>query len=79
MHKLEYQTRRQQIMRMIEDHSIIIIPSAPLRNRSRDIAYRFRQDSDFYYLTGFNEPNSLLVLVPGRPEGEFILFCQERD
>jgi Xaa-Pro aminopeptidase len=79
MHKLEFQTRRQQVMRMIEDHSMIIIPSAPLRNRSRDIAYRFRQDSDFYYLTGFNEPNSLLVLVPGRPEGEFILFCQERD
>jgi Xaa-Pro aminopeptidase len=79
MSKVEFQKRRQQIMKMIESHSMIIIPSAPLRNRSRDIGYRFRQDSDFYYLTGFDEPNSLLALVPGRSEGEFIIFCQERD
>jgi len=79
MHESEFKNRRQQIMRMIEDHSLVIIPSAPPKNRSRDIEYRYRQDSDFFYLTGFDEPNSILVLIPGRSEGEFILFCQERD
>jgi len=79
MHKSEFRKRRQQIMRMIEDHSLVIIPSATPKNRSRDIEYRYRQDSDFFYLTGFDEPNAVLVLIPGRTEGEFILFCQERD
>ena len=74
MHESEFKNRRQQIMRMIEDHSLVIIPSAPPKNRSRDIEYRYRQDSDFFYLTGFDEPNSILVLIPGRSEGEFILF-----
>ena len=40
------------------------LPSAPVRTRSRDVEYRFRQDSDFYYLCGFNEPDSVLVLAP---------------
>ena len=51
MHESEFKNRRQQIMRMIEDHSLLIIPSAPPKNRSRDIEYRYRQDSDFFYLT----------------------------
>ncbi len=56
-----------------------IVPGAVLRRRNRDVDYLFRQDSDFYYLTGFTEENALLVLVPGREHGETILFCQERD
>jgi Xaa-Pro aminopeptidase len=55
------------------------LPSAPVRTRSRDVEYRFRQDSDFYYMTGFAEPEAVAVLVPGRANGEYLLFCREKD
>ena len=58
---------------------IAILPAAPVRMRSRDVEYIYRQDSDFYYLTGFAEPEAVAVLVPGRPQGEYLLFCRERD
>jgi len=47
--------------------------------RSRDTLFDYRQDSDLYYLTGFSEPETVAVLMPGRPQGEFLLFCRERD
>ncbi|SVD93319.1 uncharacterized protein METZ01_LOCUS446173, partial [marine metagenome] len=59
-------------MRMVGENGIAILPSAPVRIRSRDVQYRFRQDSDFYYLTGFAEPDSVAVLVPGRQNGEYV-------
>ena len=65
-------------MRMVGKGGIAILPAAPVRMRSRDVEYRYRQDSDFYYLTGFAEPESVAVLVPGRPQGEYLLFCRER-
>ena len=61
------------------DGAILILPAAPERMRSRDTHYPYRQDSDFWYLTGCNEPEAVLVLVPGRKHGEAILFCRERD
>lgn len=64
---------------MMGADSIAILPAAPVRIRSRDVSHRYRQDSDFYYLTGFHEPESVAVLIPGRPQGEFIVFCQEQD
>ena len=75
----EFARRRDQLMRMMGKGGIAILPAAPVRKRSRDVEYRFRQDSDFYYLTGFAEPNAVAVLAPGRENGEFILFCRERD
>jgi Xaa-Pro aminopeptidase len=75
----EFRKRRDQLMRMVGKGGIAILPSAPVRVRSRDVEYRFRQDSDFYYLTGFAEPDAVAVLVPGRPNGEYILFCRDRD
>ncbi|TAN48448.1 MAG: Xaa-Pro aminopeptidase [Methylococcaceae bacterium] len=75
----EFQRRRRQLMRMVGKGAIVLIPSAPLLKRNRDVEYPFRQDSDFYYLTGFNEPEALLVLVPGREQGEYLLFCREYD
>jgi Xaa-Pro aminopeptidase len=47
--------------------------------RNRDVEHGFRQDSDFYYLSGFPEPESVIVLVPGRKQGQYILFCRDRD
>ena len=66
-------------MDAMEAGSIAVLPSARVRYRNRDAEYPFRQDSDFYYLTGFEEPDCVLVLAPGRSEGETILFCRERE
>lgn len=71
--------RRKNLMRAIGKGSIAIIPSAPEKTRSRDTTYRYRQDSDFYYLTGFEEPESVAVLISGRRAAEYIVFCRERD
>ena len=66
-------------MRMAGDDAILVLPAAPERIRSRDTHYPYRQDSDLWYLTGFPEPEAVLVLVPGRAHGEALLFCRERD
>jgi len=71
--------RRRQLMRMAGDDTILVVAAAPERIRSRDTHYPYRQDSDFWYLTGFAEPDAVLVLVPGRKHGEALLFCRERD
>ncbi|MFN7182792.1 MAG: Xaa-Pro aminopeptidase [Thermomonas haemolytica] len=71
--------RRQALMQAAGGEAILILPAAPERIRSRDTHYPYRQDSDFWYLTGCVEPEAVLVLVPGRRHGEAILFCRERD
>jgi Xaa-Pro aminopeptidase len=71
--------RRKQLMRIAGDDAILVLAAAPERIRSRDTHYPYRQDSDFWYLTGFEEPAAVLVLVPGRAHGETLLFCRERD
>ena len=75
----EFARRRKTLMRMVGEDGIAILPSAPVRVRSRDVEYRYRQDSDFYYLTGFAEPDAVAVLAPGRENGEFVLFCRDRN
>ena len=74
----EYARRRQRLIAEMGD-GVAIIPTSPLQRRNRDVEYPYRPDSDFYYLTGFAEPNALAVLAPGRADGEFVLFCQPRD
>jgi len=75
----EFARRRKQLMRMMGKDSIAIIPTAPEKTRNRDVEYPYRSDSDFYYLTGFGEPEAVAVLIPGRPHGEYLMFCRERD
>lgn len=75
----EFERRRRQLMRTMGEDAVAIVPAAPERRRNRDIFYPYRQDSDFWYLTGFPEPEAVAVIVPGRAEAEFILFCRERD
>jgi Xaa-Pro aminopeptidase len=79
MDRREFARRRRQLMRQMGKGAIAILPAAPVRIRNRDTEYPYRQDSDFYYLTGFPEPEAVAVLVPGREQGEYILFCRERD
>ena len=75
----EFAQRRQQLMQNIGADAMAIVPAALHYRRNRDTEYRFRQDSDFYYLSGFAEPEALLVLLPGRTDGEFVMFCRPRD
>ncbi|WP_428608670.1 Xaa-Pro aminopeptidase [Sedimenticola sp.] len=79
MTQAEFKRRRNQLMRMMGPGSIAILPSAPVSVRNRDADYPYRPDSDFYYLTGFPEPEAVAVLIPGRKQAEYILFCRERD
>jgi Xaa-Pro aminopeptidase len=75
----EYRHRRDALMAQLPDNAAVVLPGAGVMTRSRDSEFAFRQNSDFYYLTGIREPEALLVLLPGRAEGESVVFCQDRD
>ncbi len=75
----EYAKRRKSMMRQVGSSGIIILPAASEAHRNADALYAYRQNSDFYYLTGFNEPEAVIVLAPGRKEGEYLLFNRVRD
>ncbi len=79
MPKREFVSRRKALMQQMGDNTIAILPAAPIRTRNRDVEYRYRPDSDFFYLTGFHEPDAVAVIIPKRKHGEYILFCRERD
>jgi Xaa-Pro aminopeptidase len=69
-----YRRRREQLVRAMQA-GVAVIPTAPERVRNRDSHYPYRFDSHFYYLTGFAEPEAVLVLAETRS----ILFCRERS
>lgn len=73
-----FAARRKLLMERMGAHSIALLPAAPVRQRNRDTEYPYRPDSDFYYVTGFPEPEALAALIPGA-EHEFLLFCRDRD
>jgi Xaa-Pro aminopeptidase len=75
----EFARRRRHLMESVGHGGIAVLPSASEKVRSRDTLYDYRPDSDFYYLTGFVEPEAVAVLIPGRAEGEFLMFCRDRD
>lgn len=79
MNKKEFAKRRRYLAEQMGADTIAILPSSSMKTRNRDVDYHFRQDSDFFYLSGFNEPDAVLVIIPGRTHGESILFCRERD
>ena len=70
--------RRKDLIDMIGD-GIAILATAYHQSRNSDVLFPFRPDSDFYYLTHFSEPEAIAVFAPGRTDGEFLLFCRERD
>lgn len=75
----EMKRRRKELMAHMEPNSIAILSAAPPKARNSDTQYPYRQNSDFYYLTGFTEQQAVLALIPGRKQGESVLFCQEKD
>lgn len=74
----EYQQRREILKEKIGT-GVAIFKSAPQAIMHNDVEYNFRQDSSFYYLTGFNEPGAVAVLAPNHAEHQFILFVRPKD
>jgi Xaa-Pro aminopeptidase len=75
----EYAKRRKQLMQKIGSKGIVILTSSPQLRRNGDADHAYRQHSDLYYLTGFEEPEAVAIIAPKRKEGEFILFNRVRD
>ena len=75
----EFSRRRRELIGALGTGCAAIVAASPERIRSRDVHYPYRPDSNLLYLTGFAEPEAVAVLVPGRAEGPFVLFCRERD
>lgn len=74
----EYSQRREQLMAKI-GNGTAIFRSAPMAVMHNDVEYNFRQDSDFFYLTGFDEPEAVAVLAPHHTEHRFILFVRPKE
>jgi Xaa-Pro aminopeptidase len=68
-----------EFMKQMEPDSVAIISSAREATRSNDTQYRYRQDSDFLYLTGFDEPEAIAVIAPSHKEHKYTLFVRPRD
>lgn len=73
-----YKLRREILLSRLESDAIVILIGNTEKVRNRDIRYLFRQDHDFFYLTGFEEPNAIAVLRPNS-DAPFILFNQPKD
>ena len=74
----EYASRREKLAETLPNDSVAIVVAASEKQRNGDAYYRFRQDSDFYYLTGFNEPDAVLLITSGKAP-QSILFNREKN
>ena len=74
-----FQRRRANVLSRLGSDAVAVIPAARERLRNSDTEFEFRQDSDFYYLTGFNEPDAVLVLAAQRATERDVLFLRARD
>jgi Xaa-Pro aminopeptidase len=74
-----FESRRQRLAESIGKDGIAVIPAAVEQIRNDDVPHDFRQDSNFFYLTGFTEPDAVAVLTPGHPDGDYSLFVRPRD
>jgi len=77
--KINFEKRRGKLSENLLDRSIVILSSSQLISRNSDSNYPFRQNSNFFYLTGFDEPESLMILKKNEKGSEFVLFCLDRD
>ncbi len=74
-----FAARRRTVMDAYGPGSVLVVAAAGHALRNGDVDHEWRQSSDFWYLTGFDEPETLLVLVPGRADGEAVAFVRPRD
>ncbi len=76
----EFSSRRHKVLQQMQPDSIAVLPGANMKYRNGDTEYPFRQDSNFYYMTGFCEPNAVMVLCKdSKNHSKFILFNQTND
>lgn len=78
---MNYAVRRARLAAQMQPGAVAVLPTAPEVLRNGDSDYPYRHDSSFYYLTGFTEPESVLVLVAahGDKPARAILFCREKN
>jgi Xaa-Pro aminopeptidase len=74
-----FRQHRQELAKSIGSEGAALVPAATESYRNDDVTHEFRQDSNFFYLTGFAEPEAVAVIVPGHPEGDYHLFVRPRD
>src|SRR5262249_48678484 len=70
---------RRRLGKMGGRGAIASLPAVPQKSRNGDVSYHYRPDSDFFYLTGFGEPEAVAVMIPGRAHAEYVLFVRDRD
>jgi len=75
----EYKQRRDRITTRLKKNSVVVLFSATYKTRSNDTEYPYRQDSNFYYLSGFKEDGSSLVIIKTKKESKTILFVAKKD
>lgn len=75
----QYASRRRDLMAMMQSNSIAVVAAAPERIRSKDTYYPYKQSTNLSYLSGFPEPQSVMLLIPGRQQGEVVFFCRDKD
>lgn len=75
----DYKARRAQLLAKLPPNSVAFLFAKPQQYRNHDTEYRFRQDSSFYYLTGLNEPDLILMLSKTADEQQDIVFCHPYD
>ena len=73
-----FKRRRDELIKRMQD-GVAIFPAAPEYVRNGDVSHEYRQQSDFYYLTGFEEPGALALVIKGHGEHRFVLFVPKRD
>ncbi len=74
-----FKQRREAFMKHLPANSIAVFPSKPVYQRNLDVSYEYRQESNFYYLSGYEEPEAILLLRPGADKHRFIMFVRRRD
>ena len=77
--QFNFSERRSELSKKVLDDSVIIVASSPVKSRISDTDYLYRQDSNFYYLSGYEEPESILLIRPYAKKDNFIIFCRDRD
>jgi Xaa-Pro aminopeptidase len=74
-----HRERRERLAKLLGPGTALILSSPPERTRNGDVTFKFRQDSDILYLTGFEEPGTMVVLRPDHPQTPFVMFVRPRN
>ena len=73
---INFLQRRNLLCEQLMDESVVVVSSSSIKTRNSDSDYPFRQDSNFFYLSGFNEPESVIVLRPFALDRKYVIFCR---